>query len=174
MDVAHCLRLADKTALESLVDDFERRFPQVFLSLFLGVLPSDMNVAEAGFWMLNHGIRKRQDRVCDNRYGILLLIDPASHLTGVSLGYSLEPLLPRNRLSTLLQNASHHLWHSNYATGIKAVVAGMDDMLRKAGKPQRRSLSGVIAGSAAALGLKKWRSPAPKTDNPATRELSGI
>jgi hypothetical protein len=138
MDVAHCLRLADRTMLEAVVDDFERRFPQIHLALFLGVLPTGMNVSEAGFWILNRGVRKRRGQVCDNRYGLLLVVDPAARQAGVSLGYALERLLPVPVLSAMLEKHSHHLWHSDYGTALSHLIRDLDARLRGMSRAQRR------------------------------------
>lgn len=160
MDVAHCLRLADRTMLEALLDDFERRFPQVHLALFLGVLPADMSVVEAGFWILNRGVRKRRGEVCDNRFGLLVLVDPAARQVGISLGYALESLLQPKALSSLLEKHSHHLWHSDYGTALRQIIHGLDDQLRKVGSARRRATdTPAPAEPAGRLGLRKNTRP---------------
>lgn len=138
MDVAHCLRLADKAPLEALIDDLERRFPQMHLSVFLGVLPAGMNVSEAGFWILNRGVRKRRDKVCDNRFGLLIMVEPAARQAGIATGYALESILEEGALVALLEKHSHHLWHSDYGTALRHIILGIDSLLRAAGKARRR------------------------------------
>lgn len=160
MDVAHCLRLADRTMLESLLDDFERRFPQVHLALFLGVLPAGMSVVEAGFWILNRGVRKRRGVMCDNRFGLLVLVDPAARQVGVSMGRALEPLLPAAGLTALLERHSHHLWHSDYGTALKQIVGGLDAMLRRVGHARRRvPVNNMVEEPPGRLGLRKNTRP---------------
>ena len=47
-DAAHCLRLDDTRLCEVMMDDFERVFPQAFFAVYLGMLPTGLNVAELG------------------------------------------------------------------------------------------------------------------------------
>jgi hypothetical protein len=164
MDVTGCLRMSEKNRLSALVDDFEHRFPQLFLSLFIGVLP-EMKVLEAGFWLLNHGVRKRQDRVCDNRFGIVTLIDPIAHEAGICTGYALESTLTTDTLASLLDKNSHHLWHADHLTALKGLILGLDATLRRAGRPQPRGLPWKSAGPS--LGLKEAPRTRPLTKPPA-------
>lgn len=160
MDVAHCLRLADRAPLEAMIDDFERRFPQVYLSVFLGVLPAGMTISEAGFWILNHGIRKRRDAVCDNRFGILVMVEPAARQAGIAMGYALEPVLSERALTSLLEKHSHHLWHSDYGTALRHLIAGVDTLLRSAGSARRRCPEKTLSPSLGErLGLRRSTRP---------------
>ena len=145
MDVAGCLRLADSQRLAALVDDFEHRFPQVHLSLFIGVLP-EMRVLEAGFWLLNHGTRQRQEELCDNRYGIIVLIDPTANEAGIAVGYALESLLNEELLLSLIKKNSHHLWHSDHSVALQGMIHGLDAALRRTGKPRPRGLAWKSVG----------------------------
>jgi len=174
MDVAHCLRLADRTMLESMLDDFERRFPQVHLALFLGVLPVGMSVVEAGFWILNRGVRKRRGAVCENRFGLLVLVDPAARQVGISTGSALEQLLSSAALSALLEKHSHHLWHSDYGTALKHIISGLDAMLRRVGRARRRVPETSVGEEAPGrLGLRKNSRPlaVPDPDVEAVTKL---
>ncbi len=152
MDVAHCLRKSERTALEASLDDFERRFPQVFLSVFLGLLPPRLTVGEAGFWLLNQGVRKKRELICDNRFGIILLVDPAAHVAGLSFGYALEPLLQASAAS-ILQKNSHFFWHGDYANGLSAVIKALDRTLRSVGKSSLRKAPGGPTAVMPGLGL---------------------
>jgi hypothetical protein len=139
MDVAHCLRLTDRTALEAAVDDFEHRFPQVHLSLFLGAMPVGMTVAEAGMWLLNHGTTDRRGIRCDNDLGVILLIDPAARQVGLSIGYALEGFLHPSQLQRVLDGCSHHLVHAQVAAACLRIIGALDVLLRRAGTARLRT-----------------------------------
>jgi hypothetical protein len=168
MDVTGCLRLTEKDRLAALVDDFEHRFPQLCLSLFIGVLP-EMKVLEAGFWLLNHGVRKRQNQVCDNRFGIVALVDPVAHEAGISIGYSLESMLGEDVLAVLLRKNSHHLWHADYFAAFKGLIHGLDAALRRVGLPQPRALPSKSAGHGLGLRGATASQPLFKTTTPMDR-----
>ena len=138
MDVAACLRLADRNKLEALLDDFERRFPQVHIALFVGVLPPPLTPATAGFWLLNHGVRIKHGKRRDNAMGILILIEPTSGQAGISLGYGLETLLPTSSLTAALQAATHHLQHANFGAAFRSIVRAIDRLIRKAATSRAR------------------------------------
>ncbi len=138
VDTAHALRLRDTNRIEALVDEFERRFPQVFCTIFVGLLPSGISAAEGGFWLLNHGVRTCQEEVRENRFGIALIIDPSTHAASISLGYTIAAMLPEERIRELLHRVSLPLWHGDYSRAIVAVVKGLDKLLRKHGRSRLR------------------------------------
>lgn len=160
VDTQHLLRLRDSVRLESRLDEFERRFPQAFCTLFLGVLPSGVSAGEGGFWLLNHGIRTCQGMVRSTHYGIALVIDPSTHEASLSLGYSLEPLFSPGILDEMLRKVSPALWHGDYMRAITQVVAGIDKTLRRHGQAGRRP---SLTGTRKPKGLFGFTRVAPET-----------
>ncbi|MDB6120611.1 MAG: hypothetical protein JWO08_4392 [Verrucomicrobiaceae bacterium] len=138
VDTQHLLHLRDSVRLETLFDEFERRFPQAFCTVFLGILPHGVSTAEGGFWLLNHGVRTCQDEIRPNDYGIALVIDPSTHSASLCLGYSLETVITHENTAELLRQISPALWHGDYANAITKMVKGVDKLLRKYGQPRRR------------------------------------
>ncbi|MDB6005368.1 MAG: hypothetical protein JWR15_2355 [Prosthecobacter sp.] len=138
VDTQHLLRLRDSVRLEAQLDEFERRFPQVFCTVFLGVLPGGVSASEGGFWLLNHGVRTCQGEVRRNDHGIALVIDPSTHSASLCLGYALEPVITNERTAELLRHISPALWHGDYANAIAKMVRGIDKLLRKHGQSRHR------------------------------------
>ncbi len=169
LDTAHCLRLKDRLQLEAVLDEFERRLPQCFCTVYFGILPQGINVAEAGFWLLNHGERVSGGVVRRGVFGIAIVIDPAAHCVGVSLGYALELLLPGRLVESLLQKVSQALWHSEYAEAVSVVLRDIDRRIRAHGAGQRREIAGdapshtTLTGVVPKLGHQpsKVSAPAP-------------
>ncbi len=151
-DSAGCLSLKDSRAVEGLLDEFERRFPQVFFAAYFGVLPQGINVAEAGFWLLNHAAFGSQDLARRNEYGIVLIIDPAAGRAGFTTGYAIEPWLAKETLDALLIRMSRCLAQSDYARALKIAVRNLDASLRSAGAARLRS---PLPSSDASLGLER-------------------
>jgi hypothetical protein len=173
-DTAHCLRLKDQQRLESILDEFERRLPQCFCSVYFGVLPQGINVAEAGFWLLNHGERSSGGVVRRGIFGIVIVIDPAAHCIGVSLGYALELLIPQRLVEALLQKVSQHLWHGEYAEAVAVVLRDIDSRIRAHGTGQRREIlrESGSTGKVSLAGVAP-RTPEPKVLDAAASPTKG-
>lgn len=137
-DPAHCLRLEETRQLEVLLDDFERQFPQSFLALYYGALPPKLNPLELGMWMLNHGAFSTHQFAKRNDFGIICVIDPVAGTHGLSLGYSLEPMLPAHRLEDLLVEMTTPLRASQWAEAARLAISTLSSHLRALGKPDRR------------------------------------
>jgi hypothetical protein len=133
-DAAHCLRLREFRQIETLLDDFQRRFPQVYLALFLGVLPGRLNLRELSFWLLNKAAFGGPDQRRLNEYAILMAIDPAAKTVGLTVGYALEEVFPERRLNKVLQAMRTELWHGEYARAIERGIAAIDKRLRGAAR----------------------------------------
>ena len=139
VDTQHLLRLRDTGRLESLLDEFERRFPQAFFTVFLGVLPRGVTTSEGGFWLLNHGVRTCQGSVRSNEFGLALVIDPSTHEASLSLGYEVETIISPMQARELLRKASTSLWHGDHVRAIAVIVHGVDKLLRKGSRSRRRT-----------------------------------
>lgn len=138
VDTQHLLRLRETTRLESLLDEFERRFPQVFFTVFVGVLPGGVTAAEGGFWLLNHGVRTCQGVVRMRENGIALVIDPSTHEASLSFGYGVEACISAEKGRELLRTASAALWHGDHGRAVAIIVKGIDRLLRSQTQPRRR------------------------------------
>lgn len=135
-DAAHCLRLEDTRQCEVMMDDFERVFPQAFFAVYLGMLPTGLNVAELGFWLLNQGafntplIQKRND------FGVVMVVDPVSKNLAVSLGYAIEGYFDPKTLNSLLQAAGEKLRTQAYGVAITVTLQRVMQVLRSHARPK--------------------------------------
>ena len=164
VDTQHLLRLRDTGRLESLLDEFERRFPQAFFTVFLGVLPRGVTTSEGGFWLLNHGVRTCQGIVRSNQYGLALVIDPSTHEASLSLGYEIEALISTVQARELLRKASAALWHGDHSRAVTLVVKGVDKLLRKGAKSRRRPPPIDSPKPRKLFGFEKIQSPESLTE----------
>ena len=138
-DAAHCLRLADRRTLEAQMDDFERRFPQVFAAVYFGVLPSGLTVSETGFWLLNHAAFETHDLSKRNEFGVILVIDPAAGSAGFTLGYAIEALVPKVDVAKTLSKMRRHLAASDYGRAVSVALHDLGARLKKLGRPEKRN-----------------------------------
>jgi hypothetical protein len=135
-DAAHCLRLDDTRQCEVMMDDFERVFPKAFFAVYLGMLPTGLNVSELGFWLLNQGafntplIQKRND------FGVVMVVDPVSKNLAVSLGYAIESYFDPKTLNALLQAAGEKLRAQEYGAAITVTLQRVMQVLRSHARPK--------------------------------------
>ena len=136
-DAANRLRLRDIRSLESLLEELEATFPQVFFAVYFGILPPSFSLGELSFWLLNHSAFNTEDLKKLNEYAVLMVIDPVGKHVGINVGYALEPLLPESRLQKILQQARTPLWHAEYVSAVTQSLQSVCKILKKGGKPSR-------------------------------------
>ena len=137
-DAAHCLSLRERRRLETRLDDFERRFPQVFLAVYFGVLPHNLRVLEVGFWLLNHAAFGTNDLSKRNEFGVVIVIDPAAGTSCLSLGYAIEALADRIGVDAILNRMRISLTRSHYGDAVETAIASLDRRLRSIGQARIR------------------------------------
>ena len=157
-DTAHCLRLRDRRQVEAQLDDFERRFPQVFFAVYFAVLPTGYTVGEVGFWLLNHAAFGTHDVAKRNEFGIVLVVDPGTKQAGITLGYAIEAVAAKLNIEGLLKRMAGCFAHGNHGKAVSLAIAQLDRVLRSIGRPQPRCEQSVMMHAVSTdLGLKPLR-----------------
>lgn len=139
-DAAHCLRVRERELLKQELDAFQQSFPQVFLAVYIGLLPTTPSPGEIAFWLLNHAAFQPPDPARLNERGALLVIDPVARHAGLTIGYGLEPCLPRQKLDGILRRIRTPLWHGEYVGAIQHTIRLLGKALRKAGRRVARQV----------------------------------
>lgn len=152
IDHACCLSIADAQAVRMALDAFERRFPQVAITVFLGDLPEGINPAMAGVWLLNQAELERFGKVRQSSFALALIINPVTGQAGIATGYALEDILPPATIQALLGRASPLLWHREHARAIGLMVDDLDKTMRRQGRAHRRQMIASTVGRL--LGLR--------------------
>lgn len=153
IDHAACLSMRDTHSLNLVLDDFERRFPQTFVSVFLGALPPNVNAPQAAFWLLNHGSAIRNEQSKPGHWGIALVLDLVQKQVGLSFGYSLEALIEAP--TTMLQIALPHFANGEHARGVLVVLGEIEKQLMRKGRSRWRTVANANASDQSHLGLKQ-------------------
>lgn len=133
-DRAHCLRLADSKTLEDRLELFEAQFPQVFVAVYFGVLPTSLSVNELTFWLLNHAAFDTDDFQRLNEFAVVLVIDPVARVAAMNVGYGLEGLLSQRFLVGVLTPLRTPLWHGEYVGAVDQALQRIARRLRKGGR----------------------------------------
>ena len=121
-DNSQRLSLRDTRHLEAVLDDFERRFPQCFVALFLGPLPTPLTVMDLGFWLINHGAFHTESMSKRNDYGIALVVDSLKQTVGFTVGYALEQVLTEPVLNRILTKVQAHFRKGNWGRAIEKAI----------------------------------------------------
>ncbi|MCX6856224.1 MAG: TPM domain-containing protein [Verrucomicrobia bacterium] len=160
-DNAQLLSLKHTRHLETVLDDFERRFPQCFMAAYIGALPETLTLPDLGFWLINHGAFHTHQVSRRNDFGIVLMIDPVRQQACFTLGYALESVLVEKTLTTLLKKLQGPLSKGAFATAIESAVSLIDQELLTAARSEPRQLEQAPSsiGDASDLGLHTLRPP---------------
>jgi uncharacterized membrane protein YgcG len=140
-DAAHCLRVREKELLKHELEAFQLAFPQVFLAVYVGVLPTSPSPGEIAFWLLNHAAFQPADPARLNERAALLIIDPVGRAAGLTMGYGLEPFLPSAKVQAMLRRMRTPLWHGEFASAIQMAIGHIATLLKSAGKRTPRQVA---------------------------------
>lgn len=174
-DVAGRLNLRETRHLETVLDEFERRFPQCFMAAYIGVLPDTLTLPDLGFWLINHGAFQTHQITRRNDFAIVMLVDPLREQTAITLGYALEKILPEPTLLDILKKLRRPLHRGQVAEAIEAACRQVDEALRRLGRREHRQPDHLPAsvGDASDLGLHSLRPSQPRSLNqPGTGRLA--
>ena len=78
--------------MRKILERFEARFPQLFVSIYLGAFEELESLRQFGFWMLNRAAYVDVDLERPNENGILIVVDVNAKNAGITFGYALLPL----------------------------------------------------------------------------------
>lgn len=148
VDPSRILRIAEFQDIQKCLDEFERRFPQVKITVFLGDLPQGVDVNGAAVWLINQGVVTRRDRIHAAEWTIAVIVAPSYSQASIGVGYALESILPHTSLSLVLGNVRHHLWHREYGRAVRGILDGCQKLLIASGtsRPQRHSRTETAEG----------------------------
>jgi uncharacterized membrane protein YgcG len=137
-DAAHCLKLHESRDIETLLEDFEQHFPQVFVTVYLGVLPGALSVRELAFLLLNRGAFAAGDHRRLNEFAVAVVVDPVARTAAIMTGYALESLLTPRRQRRILRGIRTPLWHGEYVAAVTRTLRGLEKALRKGARREER------------------------------------
>jgi hypothetical protein len=156
------LKIAEKQLLGDMIADLEDAFPQLFLLLYIGRIPTGLSLAEFGFWLLNHAAVNDLDFTRPNENGLLLVMDPDRNQASLTTGYFIEKFLPESLQLACLMKSSRLWEEGETAAGLARFIQELHIRLtrsaRKSGRPaQPASVIPAPSEYLAQLGLTRMR-----------------
>ncbi len=167
-DVAGRLNLRETRHLETVLDEFERSFPQCFLAGYIGVLPDTLTLTDLGFWLINHGAFQTHQVSRRNDFAIVLLIDPLRQQAGFTVGYALENVLTEPVLQAILKKLNRPLQRGAFGQAVEQCSKLVEKALRSSAsrEPRQPERPPAVVGDASDLGLQSLRPPTRQLTRP--------
>lgn len=113
----------------NVIDDVERRFPQVNIAVVLMEVPQQAPLVPYAFWIFNRSsLSSAVEKGGENRL-VMLLIDTSSERAIAMVGYGLEPFIQEVHLQSCLQAAQQPLQRGRFAQAIESFARELDRQL---------------------------------------------
>jgi len=133
------MRRAELRRVENAIAGFNRRFPQLFFSVYTGVFSGVSNLRQFGFWLLNRGAFEDVPVDRPNASGILLAIDAEAKAAGITFGYLLDAFLDEEDTFVCLSRAHSYWLEGRYADGMVKAIEQLEILLKKRCRQARRN-----------------------------------
>ena len=137
-DAAGVLRKREREPARRLLQDFQRKFPQLFFAAYFGTFRELPSLRQFGFWLLNRGAFVDVDVQRPNEAGILLSVDVGGKSAGISFGYALQPFLDDDTTFRALSAAHPYFLQEQYLKAMEVVIERLSKTLVRQAKRARR------------------------------------
>lgn len=137
-DVAGLMKSRERVRVQAALDEFCRRFPQLFFAVYTGSSREGGNIRQFGFWLLNRAAFEDVPVDRPNEAGILLVIDPETRSAAVTWGYLLDPYLTEEDTFSCLSRAHAYWLEGRFADGVVRLVEQLRKILGKRAAQARR------------------------------------
>jgi uncharacterized membrane protein YgcG len=130
-DAAGVLRMKEREPMRKILERFESRFPQLFVSIYLGAFEDLQSLQQFGFWMLNRAEYADVDQERPNENGILIVVDVNAKTAGITFGYALLPYLDEDSTFAALSAAHPSFLQGDYLSALGTVIKRLEGTLTK-------------------------------------------
>jgi hypothetical protein len=130
-DVAGVFRMKDREPMRKVLEGFETKFPQLFVSIYLGAFEDLKSLRQYGFWMLNRTHYVDVESKRPNATGILILVDVNAKSASITYGYALHPYLDESSTFAALSTGHPLFLQGDYLGALKAVIQKLEVLLIK-------------------------------------------
>jgi len=144
-DVAGVFRMKEREPMRRVLERFEKKFPQLFVSVYLGAFEEMNSLRQFGFWMLNRAAYEDVDLERPNENGILIVVDVNAKTAAITFGYSLMPYLDEDSTFAALSAGHPMFLQSDYLSALKSVVGRLEKILVRGWRRVRKDPESVLA-----------------------------
>jgi hypothetical protein len=137
-DAAGLMRRGEQRRVESAMQRFNRRFPQLFVAVHTGSYLGVANLRQFGFWFLNRAVFEDLPAARFNEACILIVIDADAKAAGVSFGYALDAFLEEDDTFQCLSRAHSYWLEGRHAEGLVKAIEQLTIILKKRSRQAQR------------------------------------
>jgi len=146
-DAAGVLRMKEREPMRKILERFESKFPQLFVSIYLGAFEDLQSLQQFGFWMLNRAEYADVDPERPNENGILIVVDVNAKTAGITYGYALLPYLDEDSTFAALSAGHPSFLQGHYLGALGTVIKRLEGTLMKRWKMVRRDPDSIFKES---------------------------
>lgn len=125
------LPIPDMEAIRKELRLFEKKFPQILLSVLVTELPAGSGVNEYAFWMANRARFSSVKKKENDNFDMLLVLDVVAQEAALTTGYGLEPYVNEEVLRSVLEAMAGPLRKGDLPGGIHAGIRALTTKLRE-------------------------------------------
>lgn len=144
-DAAGIIRMKEREPMRKILERFEARFPQLFVSIYLGAFEELESLRQFGFWMLNRAAYVDVDLERPNENGILIVVDVNAKNAGITFGYALLPYLDEDSAFAALAAGHPSFLQGHYLEAIATVIQKLEGTLIKGWKKVKKDPESILA-----------------------------
>ncbi|WP_395753376.1 TPM domain-containing protein [Prosthecobacter sp.] len=112
-----------------VIEEVERRFPQLSIAVVLMDVPHQAPLLPYAFWLFNRGSLSSAVEKGGANHLVMLLVDTSTDQAITMVGYGLEPFLQEVHLQSCLQAAEQPLRRRRFAQAIESFARELDRQL---------------------------------------------
>jgi uncharacterized membrane protein YgcG len=146
-DQAGVLRMKEREPMRRILERFEAKFPQLFVSVYLAAFEDLTSLRQFGFWMLNRAAYEDVDLARPNACGILIVVDVNSRQASITYGYALNPYLDEDSTFGALSAGHPMFLQSDYLGALRAVIRKLEGILIRGWQRVKKNPEAVLAES---------------------------
>jgi uncharacterized membrane protein YgcG len=128
------LPLNEMEQLRASLRLFEKKFPQILLSLFIDNFPPGTSASEFAFWLANRARFSSIEQQAGENFDLLLVLDLATGSAALTSGYGLEASVPERYLEEALEAMAGPLRQGDISGGVRALLEVLTRRLRESSK----------------------------------------
>jgi hypothetical protein len=138
-DRAGKLELGEMEDVREQLRLFERKFPQVLLSVFVTDLPAGTSVREYAFWLANRARFTPIQKSPVENFDMLLVIDLLGNNAALVASYGLEKFFSEDDLDSALVELANGMRGRSVPDGIRACIKFLMKRVRQRALEARRA-----------------------------------
>ncbi len=130
VDPQNLFTTSEKKSFIRAISLFEKKFPQIRLTLLRTELPPRYDIKVFAFWYFNVAPLRSGEQAEDRMWSILLVQDPDNRRIAVIGGYLIEPFISADQWDALLFSLKNEWQNAGRSNALKCFIHKLSDILQ--------------------------------------------